>query len=138
MAEFQIHDVYLGLMTNTAIFALLNIFLLWMMFRGVANAHEKGSNLVQKILGTLASVCVLIFNLGTWANTSTTVNDWAYSLSQLEERSGGAQAFVDRMGATGYADPSVIPSDPVALVFWAVMAISLLMGIWTAPSPEDS
>ena len=109
-----------------------------MMFRGVTNAHEKGSNLIQKILGTLASGCVLIFNLGTWANTSTTANDWAYSLSQLEERSGGAQAFVDRMGATGYADPSLIPSDPVALIFWAVMAIALFMGIWTAPSPEDS
>ena len=138
MTEFQIHDIYLGLMTNTAIFALLNIFLLWMMFRGANNAHENGSNLFQKILATLASGCVLIFNLGTWANSGSTVNDWAYSLSQLEERSGGAQAFVERMGATGYADPSLIPSDPIALVFWAVMAIALFMGIWTAPNPDDS
>ena len=138
MNEFQIHDIYTGLVTNTGIFAAVNIFLLWMMFRGVNIAKEKGSNLIQKILSTLASGCVLIFNLGTWGGMSSNVNNGAYSLSQLEERSGGAQAFVDRMGATGYADPSLIPSDPVAIVFWAVMAIALFMGIWTTPEPEKS
>ena len=138
MSEYQITDLYIGLMTNNGIFVAVNIFLLWMMFRGINIARENGSNLVQKILSTLASGCVLIFNLGTWGNMSSTVNNWAYSLSQLEERSGASQAFVDRMGATGYTDPSLIPSDPVTIVFWLVIAISLFMGIWTAPKPEES
>ena len=48
MNEFQIHDIYTGLVTNTGIFAAVNIFLLWMMFRGINIAKDKGSNLVHK------------------------------------------------------------------------------------------
>ena len=138
MSEYQITDLYIGLMTNNGIFVAVNIFLLWMMFRGVNVARENGSNLFQKILSTLACGCVLIFNLGTWGNMSSTINNWAYSLSQLEERSGASQAFVDRMGVTGYTDPSLIPSDPVTIVFWAVIAISLFMGIWTTSESQES
>ena len=35
MSEFEIHDINTDLVTNTGIFAAVNIFLLWMMFRGV-------------------------------------------------------------------------------------------------------
>ena len=137
MNEYQIVELYTGLMTNNAIFMAVNIFLLWMMFRGVNVAHDRGSNLIQKILSTVVSSCVIFFNLGVWGNISSTINNWAFSMSQLEEISGAGQAFVTRTGASGYADPSLLPADPVSMVFWAVISFSLIAGIWMAPNAED-
>jgi len=113
------------------------LFLLWMMFRANTLAHERGSNLFQKILGTAISGSVLLFNLTAWNHFPAFFNNWAYSLSQLDSLSVGGQRFVDNMGATGFIDGGLIPSDPVSIVFWLGITIALFLGIWTAPQPKE-
>ena len=137
MEEFQINQNFVGGMIAQGVFTLAMLFLLWMMFRANTLSHERGSNLVQKILSTLISAPVIIFNLGNWNNFGATFNNWAYSLSQLDSLSAGGQNFVDQTGATGFIDGGLIPSDPVSLIFWAGITITLFLGIWTAPGPKE-
>ncbi len=137
MEEFQINQNFVGGMIAQGVFTLAMLFLLWMMFRANTLSHERGSNLVQKILSTLISAPVIIFNLGNWNNFGATFNNWAYSLSQLDSLSAGGQNFVDQTGATGFIDGGLIPSDPVSLIFWAGITIALFLGIWTAPGPKE-
>ncbi len=137
MEEFQINQNFVGGMIAQGVFTLAMLFLLWMMFRANTLSHERGSNLVQKILSTVISAPVIIFNLGNWNNFGATFNNWAYSLSQLDSLSAGGQNFVDQTGATGFIDGGLIPSDPVSLIFWAGITIALFLGIWTAPGPKE-
>tara|TARA_B100000963_G_scaffold339766_1_gene337781 strand:- start:36 stop:449 length:414 start_codon:yes stop_codon:yes gene_type:complete len=137
MDEFQINQNFIMGMSGQAVFMFAMLFLLWMMFRANTLAHERGSNLIQKILGTAISGSVLLFNLGAWNAFPAFFNNWAYSLSQLDSLSVGGQRFVDQVGATGYVDGGLIPSDPVSIVFWLGITIALFLGIWTAPQPKE-
>tara|TARA_A100001011_G_scaffold239175_1_gene247165 strand:- start:589 stop:1002 length:414 start_codon:yes stop_codon:yes gene_type:complete len=137
MDEFQISNNFATGFAGRAIFMFAMLFLLWMMFRANTLAHERGSNLFQKILGTAISGSVLLFNLTAWNHFPAFFNNWAYSLSQLDSLSVGGQRFVDNMGATGFIDAGLIPSDPVSMVFWLGITIALFLGIWTAPQPKE-
>ena len=137
MDEFQISNNFATGFIGRAILMFAMLFLLWMMFRASTLAHERGSNLLQKILGTAISGSVLVFNLTAWNTFPAFFNNWAYSLSQLDSLSAGGQRFVDNMGATGYLDTGWIPSDPVSVVFWLGITIALFYGIWTAPEPKE-
>ena len=136
MNEFQINQNFIMGMSGQAVFMFAMLFLLWMMFRANTLAHERGSNLIQKILGTAVSGSVLLFNLGAWNTFPVFFNNWAYSLSQLDSLSAGGQRFVDQVGATGYVDAGLMPTDPVSIVFWLGITIALFLGIWTAPQPK--
>ena len=62
MNEFQINQNFIMGMSGQAVFMFAMLFLLWMMFRANTLAHERGSNLIQKILGTAISGSVLLCN----------------------------------------------------------------------------
>ena len=132
-----INQGYVAVLQLQGLFFIGNILLLWMMFRGVTNAYIYGANTFGKVIHSVMSVCVVIFNLGILGQIGSTLNNWAYSLSQMEGDLGSAQLFVDRMAATGYAEPSLIPTNPVALIFWIAVLIGLLGGMWTAPGPKE-
>ena len=133
-----IMEANIGLLQANAIFAIGNIILLWMVFRGVTNAYIYGTTTFGRVVHSIMSVCIVLFNLGVFANVTSQLNNWAYSISQLEgEIPGGQQLFVDRRGATEYVDPSLIPSNPVALIFWVTVLVGLIGGMWTAPGPKE-
>ena len=77
MNEFQINQNFIMGMSGQAVFMFAMLFLLWMMFRANTLAHERGSNLIQKILGTAISGSVLLFNLGAWNTFPVFFNNWA-------------------------------------------------------------
>ena len=137
MDQFQVGMLYNGLFTSNAIFTGVFIFLLWMMFRGANQSHERGANLIQKILGSVVSLCVIAFNLNMFSQVFANINNYAYSLSQLDEISEAAQAFVNATGATEVVTPSIIPGDPISIVFWALITFTLLATIWTAPEQKS-
>ena len=41
------------------------------------------------------------------------------------------------MGATGYISPSLIPSDPLGIIFYVAILVGLLGGMWMAPGPKE-
>ena len=122
-----------------AIFFIGNILLLWMMFRGVTNANLYGVNTFGKVMHSIISLCVVAFNANTYGNITSAVNNWAYAASESGlELTGGMQNFVDNVGATGYVNGSMIPSDPIGIVFYVAILIGLIGGMWTAPAPKEN
>jgi ABC-type antimicrobial peptide transport system permease subunit len=109
-----------------------------MMFRGVSNAYIYGANTFGKVLHSVISLCVVSFISGTYAFTSSLLNNWALALSESgEELNGSLQNFVDGMGATQYTTPGLIPADPVGIVFVLAILVGLIGGMWTAPGPKE-
>jgi len=111
---------------------------LWMMFRGVSNAHIYGVNTFGKVLHTVISLCVVSFVSGTYSFIASLLNNWALSLSESgEELNGSLQNFVDVTGATQYTSPGLIPADPIGIVFILAILVGLIGGMWTAPGPKE-
>ena len=133
-----IMQINTGLLQANALFFVGNIILLWLVFRGVSNAYIYGATTFGKVIHSVMSLCIVAFNTGVQGNVSSLLNNWAYALSEVEgELVGGAQLFVDRMGATGYTDPSLFPSNPVAIIFWVTVLVGLIAGMWMAPGPKE-
>ena len=133
-----INQSFIGLMQLSGLFLIAYFILLWMMFRGVSNAYIYGANTFGKVLHSVISLCVVTFVSGTYAFTSSLLNNWALALSESgEELNGSLQNFVDGMGATLYTTPGLIPADPVGIVFIIAILVGLIGGMWTAPGPKE-
>jgi len=137
MTEFQILSQFNAFFICIAIYLAVFTFLLWMAFRGVIRLYENGGNLLNKILSSLFSITVVYFNLQTLGFLTANWYGTAYSLSQLDELSPAAQSFVDFVDGGSLDAFSLIPADPVAVVFFVVVLISLLVPTWTAPEPKE-
>ena len=133
-----INQSFIGLMQLSGLFLIAYFILLWMMFRGVSNAHIYGVNTFGKVLHTVISLCVVSFVSGTYSFIASLINNWALSLSESgEELNGSLQNFVDVTGATQYTSPGLIPADPVGIVFILAILVGLIGGMWTAPEPKE-
>ena len=133
-----LNESYTALLGVSGIFFIGNILLLWMMFRGVTNANLYGVNTFGKVMHSIISLCVVAFNMGTYGNIAMTMNNWAFAVSETgEELTGGLQQFVDSMGATEYVSASLIPTDPLGIVFYLAILIGLIGGMWAAPEPKE-
>lgn len=133
-----INQSFIGLMQLSGLFLIAYFILLWMMFRGVSNAHIYGVNTFGKVLHTVISLCVVSFVSGTYSFIASLLNNWALSLSESgEELNGSLQNFVDVTGATQYTSPGLIPADPVGIVFILAILVGLIGGMWTAPEPKE-
>lgn len=133
-----INQSFIGLMQLSGLFLIAYSILLWMMFRGVSNAYIYGANTFGKVLHSVISLCVVSFVSGTYAFTSSLLNNWALALSESgEELNGSLQNFVDVTGATQYTSSGLIPSDPIGIVFILAILVGLIGGMWTAPGPKE-
>ena len=133
-----INQSFIGLMQLSGLFLIAYFIILWMMFRGVSNAHIYGVNTFGKVLHTVISLCVVSFVSGTYSFIASLLNNWALSLSESgEELNGSLQNFVDVTGATQYTSPGLIPADPVGIVFILAILVGLIGGMWTAPGPKE-
>ena len=133
-----INQSFIGLMQLSGLFLIAYFILLWMMVRGVSNAYIYGANTFGKVLHTVISLCVVSFISGTFSFVASLLNNWALSLSESgEELNGSLQNFVDVTGATQYTSPSLIPADPVGIVFILAILVGLIGGMWTAPGPKE-
>ncbi len=133
-----INQSFIGLMQLSGLFLIAYFILLWMMFRGVSNAHIYGANTFGKVLHTVISLCVVSFVSGTYSFIASLLNNWALSLSESgEELNGSLQNFVDVTGATQYTSPGLIPADPIGIVFILAILVGLIGGMWTAPGPKE-
>ena len=133
-----INQSFIGLMQLSGLFLIAYFILLWMMFRGVSNAHIYGVNTFGKVLHTVISLCVVSFVSGTYSFIASLLNNWALSLSESgEELNGSLQNFVDLTGATQYTSPGLIPADPIGIVFILAILVGLIGGMWTAPGPKE-
>tara|TARA_Y100000992_G_scaffold120425_1_gene78886 strand:- start:162 stop:578 length:417 start_codon:yes stop_codon:yes gene_type:complete len=138
MEMTEINQTYIAILQMNGLFFIGNIVLLWMMFRGVTNANLYGANTFGKAMHSVISLCVIAFNANTYGNVTSAVNNWALAASQSDgELTGGMQQFVNNMGATEYTSGSLIPSDPLGIVFYLAITVALIGGMWMAPGPKE-
>jgi hypothetical protein len=136
MTEFQIISQFNSFLISNAIYLAVFTFLLWMAFRGVIRLSENGGTIFNKVLSSLFSLTVVYFNLQTLGFLYANWQGTAYSLSQLDNLSPTAESFVNFVGGGSLDGFSLIPADPIAIIFWIVVLISLLVPTWTAPEPK--
>ena len=134
MTEYEIMNQFNAFLVSNAIYLAVFTFLLWMAFRGSIRIYENGGTIINKALSSIFSLCVVYFNLQTLGFLYANWQGTAYNLSQLDNLSPAAQSFVDFVGGGSLDGFSLIPADPVAIVFFAVVTICLL---YTSPSPRD-
>ena len=137
MTEYEIMNQFNAFLVSNAIYLAVFTFLLWMAFRGSIRIYENGGTIINKALSSLFSLCVVYFNLQTLGFLYANWQGTAYNLSQLDNLSPAAQSFVDFVGGGSLDGFSLIPADPVAIVFFAVVTISLLVPTWMAPESKE-
>ena len=137
MTEYEIMNQFNAFLVSNAIYLAVFTFLLWMAFRGSIRIYENGGTIINKALSSLFSLCVVYFNLQTLGFLYANWQGTAYNLSQLDNLSPAAQSFVNFVGGGSLDGFSLIPADPVAIVFFAVVTISLLVPTWMAPEPKE-
>ena len=79
---------------------------------------------------TLFSLGIIFNGLNTGAILFVTLENTAYSLSQLETLTPTSQAFVGTWG-TGEVAQGGLFSNPIITVWWAVVTVMLMGRIWT-------
>ena len=108
-------------------------FVRWVAFRGALRIQEQGATLFQKILSTIFSLGIVFLNLQTLAFVRVNFENTAFDLSQLPELSNRAQRFVEFVGAEDVTF-SLIPNNPILLVWWIVVLVILLGSTWLKPN----
>tara|TARA_Y200000002_G_C22275303_1_gene493943 strand:- start:42 stop:452 length:411 start_codon:yes stop_codon:yes gene_type:complete len=129
MSELEILTLMNAQFTTNGIFLFVGAFLLWVAFRGVLRIQDQGANLIQKILSTLFSLGIVYFNLLQVNFIGQNFGNSAGALCELDSVSSGSQGLIDLIGCDGVSN-SLIPYDPIFAVWWLVITIMLMAGIW--------
>ena len=128
--EYQIYDTLTGFLTSNAIYQAGVFFLLWVAFRAANQVRAEDANALNKVLVTLFSLGIIFNGLNTGAILFATLENSAYSMSQLEAISPTAQAFVDTWG-TGEVAQGGLLNNPINTGWWAVVNVMFMGRIWT-------
>ena len=128
--EYQIYDTLTGFLTSNAIYQAGVFFLLWVAFRAANQVRAEEANTLNKVFVTLFSLGIIFNGLSTSAILFATLENSAYSMSQLEALTPTAQAFVDTWG-TGEVAQGGLFSNPINTGWWAVVTVMLMGRIWT-------
>ena len=130
MEIYQIYDTLTGFLTSNAIYQAGVFFLLWVAFRAANQVRAEEANTLNKVFVTLFSLGIIFNGLSTSAILFATLENSAYSMSQLEALTPTAQAFVDTWG-TGEIAQGGLFSNPINTGWWAVVTVMLMGRIWT-------
>ena len=130
MTEYQIMNSFNMFMISNAMFQLGVFILLWITLRWVRAIYTNGAELIEKILcsvfglGTVFNgLMVSGFFYANWEGTS-------YALSQLGSLSPTAQSFVDYLPVDTLPEVSLIPWNPIMIVWWLAVIVAILYPVW--------
>ena len=130
MEMFQIYTTLTGFLISNAVYQAGVFFLLWVAFRAANQTRAEGAGIFNKILVSLFSLGIVFNGLNTGAILMVTLENTAYSLSQLENISATAQSFVDTWGTGAVAEGGLL-SNPVNVGWWTVVTVMLMGRVWT-------
>ena len=130
MTEYQIMNSFNMFMISNAMFQRGVFILLWITLRWVRAIYTNGAELIEKILcsvfglGTVFNgLMVSGFFYANWEGTS-------YALSQLGSLSPTAQSFVDYLPVDTLPEVSLIPWNPIMIVWWLAVIVAILYPVW--------
>ena len=137
MEEYQVWMLLAVQSAGVMLFFLALTYLLWVAFRGALIIYNEGAPLFNKILSTIFSLGIVFVNLRNAALLDVNWQSTAYSLSQLDNLSEQGQRFVEfraQFGEVGVPEFSLIPSDPILLVWWLTVIVMLMGSTWMKKS----
>ena len=136
MTEYQIMNSFNMFMISNAMFQLGVFLLFWITFRWVRAIYTIVVELIEKILCSVFGLGVVFnglmvsgFFYANWEGTS-------YALSQLESLSPTAQSFVDYLPVDTLPEVSLIPWNPVMIVWWLAVIVAILYPVWMKKRPK--
>jgi len=130
MEEFQILSNFNSFMISNALYLAGVSFLIWVTFRAGLRIYDNGAPILHKILVSIFGLGVVFNGLQINAFLQVTWENTAYALSQLDNISGNAQSFVDFLGVTEPAQFSLIPANPIFIVWWLAVVAMMLLPVW--------
>ena len=130
MEMFQKYTTLTGFLISNAVYQAGVFFLLWVAFRAANQTRAEGAGIFNKILVSLFSLGIVFNGLNTGAILMVTLENTAYSLSQLENISATAQSFVDTWGTGAVAEGGLL-SNPINVGWWTVVTVMLMGRVWT-------
>ena len=130
MSEFELHSLFNTFLISNALFFAGNAFLLWVAFRASLGVRDNGGNMLTKILVSLFGLGIVFVSLQNGGFLQVNWESTAYALSQLENISANSQRFVDFLNVTEPPTFSLIPANPVLVVWWLVVTAMILLPVW--------
>tara|TARA_B100001758_G_C17866639_1_gene331736 strand:+ start:104 stop:514 length:411 start_codon:yes stop_codon:yes gene_type:complete len=130
MSEFEIQSLFNSFLISNALFFAGNVFLLWVAFRASLGIRDNGGNLLSKVLVSLFGLGIVYLNLQNGGFLQVNWESTAYALGQLDTLTENGQRFVDFLNITEPPTFSLIPSNPIFIVWWIVVTAMILLPIW--------
>tara|TARA_B100000929_G_C15134238_1_gene292325 strand:- start:25 stop:435 length:411 start_codon:yes stop_codon:yes gene_type:complete len=130
MTEYELISLFNSFLVSNAIYFVGNVVLLWVALRASLRINENGGNLLTKSLVSLFGLGIVFLSLQQGGFLQVNWESTAYALSQLDSISANSQRFVDFLNVTEPPTFSMIPANPIFIVWWLVVLAMLLLPVW--------
>jgi len=130
MTEYELISLFNSFLVSNAIYFVGNVILLWVALRASLRINENGGNLLTKSLVSLFGLGIVFLSLQQGGFLQVNWESTVYALSQLDSISANSQRFVDFLNVTEPPTLSMIPANPIFIVWWLVVLAMLLLPVW--------
>ncbi len=130
MTEYELISLFNSFLVSNAIYFVGNVVLLWVALRASLRINENGGNLLTKSLVSLFGLGIVFLSLQQGGFLQVNWESTVYALSQLDSISANSQRFVDFLNVTEPPTFSMIPANPIFIVWWLVVLAMLLLPVW--------
>ena len=130
MTEYELISLFNSFLVSNAIYFVGNVILLWVALRASLRINENGGNLLTKSLVSLFGLGIVFLSLQQGGFLQVNWESTVYALSQLDSISANSQRFVDFLNVTEPPTFSMIPANPIFIVWWLVVLAMLLLPVW--------
>ena len=130
MNEYEIMNLFNTFWVSNGLFFVGNAFLLWVAFRATIGVRDNGGGLLTKILVSLFGLGIVFLNLQNLGFLQVNWESTAFALSQLDNISENSQRFVDFLNITEAPEYSLVPANPIFIVWWIVVTAMIILPIW--------
>ncbi len=144
MTEFEIQTVLSNQLITAALYMFAFLFATWFAGRCAVVTNEQGNaNLVSKILISAFALSSIYYVNYQVCFIDLYIAQYGHSLAVLQqsgvELSGRALSAIEFTGGSASDVPqlSLIPANPIAIIFVLSITLILLTGIWTSNSSND-
>ena len=145
MSEFEINTLLNNGLIQQALYAFAFLFATWFAGRCAVVTNESGNaNLFSKIVITGFGLSSIYYVNLQFTYVDFHIRNYAHSLYNLRESgaeiSSRGESAIEIFGAGNASEipgMSLIPSDPIGIIFIASLTLIILSAIWMGGSNND-
>jgi hypothetical protein len=145
MSEFEINTLLNNGLIQQALYAFAFLFATWFAGRCAVVTNESGNaNIFSKIVITGFGLSSIYYVNLQFSYVDFHIKNYAHSLYNLKEsgaaissRGESAIEIFGRGNASEVPGMSLLPSDPIGIVFVASLTLIILSAVWMGGSNND-